>query len=741
MDIDIAKITKHWNGHIKGRLMSFEQYLKTQFLQRPLADARSVFQIFPDMLMHFGGAEVEEPPAGDLEFYGLVDRDFSNLLEKGVKVPYYPDILFGDYLVRLGEVIRSYRQQNVIYIFRGAPGCGKSTLLNNLLTKFEEYANSPEGRRFEAFWQIPKGLNGNGNTECVKAPCPSHDHPLLVVPQQYRLEFLDQIGLPEGPKKRLFEDLEFDWLRQREACTICTSLWQALLENLGSPDKVLKMLFVRRRTVSRRMGQGITVYNPGDKPEKKSDFTDEIIQEELSRALGASRAVQYKFSRYAPTNDGIYALMDIKSHNVERLIELHNIISEGVHKVGEAGAIEETVNSLFIALMNPEDEKESIRNLKSFRDRIEYITVPYARNVPTEIKIIVSAYGEQIKKKFLPGILEAFAAIIVSSRYKMDSKVFVKWLGDAKRYKSKVCDARLILLKIRLIQSGADYFPLWLKDEDRKTFTKALRRELVEEELSKEGQAGITGRDSLKIFQEFWSHYSGKRAISIEDVLEFFCKKPKSIPENISIASDILEAVRNDYSYRLLQQIKDSLFRYNEGQISRDIRNYIFAVHHDIGVTTEANPYTGDRITVTEDYLKLTEGRMLPPKAGKEQHASLRKGTLDSFTSVALPQEMNVEGRSIDETELYKHLFNLYTRYVKEHVLDSWAENENFRRAIKDYGTRGFESYDERIQEGIKFLLKNLREKYDYTEEGARIVSIYALDKNLAKLFAEMQLD
>ena len=54
------------------------------------------------------------------------------------------------------------------------------------------------------------------------------------------------------------------------------------------------------------------------------------------------------------------------------MIELHNIISEGVHKVED---IEENVNSLLLAVMNPEDEK-NIQGFQSFLDRVEYINIP-----------------------------------------------------------------------------------------------------------------------------------------------------------------------------------------------------------------------------------------------------------------------------------------------------------------------------------------------------------------------------
>ena len=86
--------------------------------------------------------------------------------------------------------------------------------------------------------------------------------------------------------------------------------------------------------------------------------------------LADGKPVSYVYSRYAKINNGIYALMDIKSHNTERLMELHNIISDGVHKVED---IEEKVNSLLFALMNPEDQKHCLPTCAPSLTRVEYI--------------------------------------------------------------------------------------------------------------------------------------------------------------------------------------------------------------------------------------------------------------------------------------------------------------------------------------------------------------------------------
>ena len=40
-------------------------------------------------------------------------------------------------------------------------GCGKSIFLNNLLRKFEEYANSPDGCRYETVWRLDRQVLGD----------------------------------------------------------------------------------------------------------------------------------------------------------------------------------------------------------------------------------------------------------------------------------------------------------------------------------------------------------------------------------------------------------------------------------------------------------------------------------------------------------------------------------------------------------------------------------------------------
>jgi hypothetical protein len=106
------------------------------------------------------------------------------------------------------------------------------------------------------------------------------------------------------------------------------------------------------------------------------------------------------------------------------------------------------------------------------------------------------------------------------------------------------------------------------------------------------------------------------------------------------------------------------------------------------------------------------------------------------YASKTLTQEILVDGKNIQETEAYKILHERYVHNLKEKVMDPFLENENFRRAIKDYATDAFRTYDRRIREELEFLMQNLIDRYGYTQKGAKEVYMYVVDNDLAKTFA-----
>ena len=753
--------------------MPFDEFLKV-LAEQPFIVLRDVFQVFHDMIKTYIGEGVDEYP-DDPESINFVKYDCNRLFVEGSDHPYFADRLFANRLINLVEALRRSTQQNKIYIFEGPPGCGKSTFLNNLLMRFEEYANKEDGSRFETVWRLdrktlggfiehdtmtlfeklsqllqmsaqdgnefvkghdPAHLSQNHNefiNDCafpqlngdyVEISCPSHDNPILMIPKPYRRSFFNDLFNNNEFKWKLFTEKEYEWVFRDNACTICSSLYQALLNKLKSPMEVHKMLYARPYRFNRRLGEGISVFNPGDKTMRQNILGNPMLQRQINALFKDSNQVNYVFSRYAKTNNGIYALMDIKSHNTDRLIELHNIISEGLHKVED---IEENVNSLFMALMNPEDKK-NIQGFQSFSDRIEYIKIPYVLDLNTEVEIYRNIFGRHIDDSFLPRVLHNFARVVISSRLNIKSEALLEWIDDPKRY-NLYCDENLQLLKME-IYTG--HIPTWLTEEDRKRFTAKRRRKIIAESET-EGQKGFSGRDSIKIFNMFYSTYAKKdKLINMSMLCKFFDKIGKEL--NGSIPKGFLDSLIHMYNYTVLQKVKESLYYYNEEQISREIQNYLFAINFENG-SVETCKYTGEKLEITEDFFESIETHFLGANIDKERRLSFRKEAQKEYTSKTLTQEIMLDGKSIRETNLYKDMHERYVYNLKEKVLDPFLENENFRRAIKDYDTEAFKAYDKRIRGDVTFLMNNLCGKYGYTKQGSKEICIYVIDNDLAKNF------
>ncbi len=776
--ISIQKAMDNLNqsiGEFEQRVSIPIEGFLNEIVTKPQIVIRNAFQVFHDMIKAYVGEGTEEYP-DDPESIHYVLYDFTKLFVEGADYPFFADRLFANRLVSLVEALKRGAQQNKIYIFKGPPGCGKSTFLNNLLMKYEEYANTDAGMRYETVWRFDRkileefrdfethpvleklshlletthedqveSLNGSESGDSlqsseayaaarfspqlansyIEVPCPSHDNPILMIPKHHRREFYDDLFKNDEFKWKLSTEKEYDWVFRDNPCTICSSLYEALLDRLQSPQKVFEMLYARPYRFNRRLGEGISVFNPGDKPLRQNVRNNPILQRRINSLLKDSNRVKYIFSEYAKTNNGIYALMDVKSHNTERLIELHNIISEGVHKVED---IEENVNSLLLAVMNPEDEK-NIQGFQSFLDRVEYITIPYVMDLATEVEIYRNIFGKHINERFLPRVLHNFARVIISSRLNPKSEAMLEWIGDPNKYRL-YCDENLQLLKME-IYTG--YIPNWLKEEDRKTLTAKRRRNIIGES-EKEGEHGVSGRDSIKIFNKFFSAYAKEdKLINMSDLCKFFTKINKNVKD--LIPAGFLDSLLRMYDYTILQEVKESLYYYNEEQISREIQNYLFAINFEID-SVETCTYTGEKLTITDEFLESIEQRLLGAKINGDQRKAFRKASQKEYTTKTLTQEIMVEGLSITETKIFQSMHDRYVYNLKEKVLDPFLENENFRRAIKDYNDEDFKTYDKRIRDDVGYLINNLREKYQYADQGAKEVCMYVIDNDLAKKFA-----
>lgn len=753
----LDSLKKHQESWERRPVISFADFLQ-EVIKHPERNIRDVYQVYVDMINTFVCEGIDEY-SGDAESINYLDYNCNKLFVEGSDRPFFADRLFANRLMRHVDSVSVGAQQNKIYIFEGPHGSGKSTFLNNLLRKFEEYTNTSEGARYEVVWRLnhehmangtqavssiadkialilqndgkkelasqirDMGLLNEQGAEYFSVPCPSHDNPLLIIPKDVRRRFLDELFDNDEFKWKLFTEKKYEWVFHEEPCTICTSIYQGLLKKYGDPERIMDFVFARPYVIRRRLGEGISVFNPGDRPLRHNVIHNEVIQRNLNALFAGSQQVAYLYSRYAKTNNGIYALMDIKSHNTERLMELHNIISDGVHKVED---LEERVNSLLFALMNPEDRRV-LTDLQAFSDRIEYIKIPYILDIKTEVEIYREIFGKHIEESFLPRVLHNFARVIVATRLRTKSEAMLEWIGDPEKYEL-FCDRNLQLLKMEIF---AGHIPKWLESRDVERFTAKIRKKIIAES-EKDGWKGLSGRDSIRMFNEFYTSFArDDKLIDMSMLMRFFRKYCKADKEILPMG--FLDSLLRMYNYAVLQEVKEALYYYNEEQISRDIQNYMFAVNFDIG-SREKCKYTGEHLEITEDFFRRVETRLLVNEAGA---VAFRNNVQKAYTTSALTQEILRDEMDITETSLYSHLYERYVHNLKEKVLEPFLRNENFRMAVRDYDTEDFRTYDRKIQEDIEFMFENLKRKFKYSRQGAKEICIYVIENNLAKIFAD----
>jgi predicted Ser/Thr protein kinase len=719
--------------------------------ENPNVIFRNIFQLFQDMVENYS-VESQTEYFSSVDNLSFVEFDCTKLFVEGCEDPFFADKLFAYRFVNLVKGFKKGIQNNRIYLFEGPPGSGKSTFLNNLLNKMEVYTKSVEGAMYKTVWQLDvHKLGGYDNFEkrfgkifdeirspevedkllfnpierkmnmkFLEIPCPNNDHPILQIPKTLRRKFLDELIPCSDFKTKLFHDKEYEWVLKDIPCSICNSIYTKLLERINDPLEVFNMISARVATFERQFGRGISVFNPGDQVQPKP-ITNENIQNLINELLRTDE-IKYLYSDLALTNNGILALMDIKEHNVERLLSLHGIISDGVHKVE---MIEERIKSLFLGILNPEDKKH-YENVKSFQDRIITVTIPYILDYKTEVGIYINKFGEEIKNQFLPRVLDNFAKIIISSRLEKDAPVIRKWINPDKY--NKHLDKNLFLLKMELY-SGK--LPAWLSEDDAKRFDRQTSKEIYRAS-EVEGKKGISGRQSLNIFSSFFIKFASTgKMITMEVVKNFFLQNEEYTKE---IPEAFIKSLESLYEYHILQEVKEAIYFFNEKQITEDILDYLYAINFELGETVVSS-YTNNKIEISEEYFKDFEAMYLGTQSTQYQRLSFRKSVHADYITRTLSHEIRIDGKHVKETEQFKNLFERYIKNLKENALAPYIDNENFHRAVTDYKTSAFNSYDHKVRRDVTRLIENMGTKFNYSEDSAKEITLYVLDKNIAKRY------
>jgi hypothetical protein len=718
---------KFENSKRKREVLNFENFL-TKASEDPKKIFRNSFQLFSDMINYY--VKRKEESGG---YFGNVIYDSSELFEKGVADKFFADNHFAKRLIDFSNRIRVYgSKQNKIYNFVGPPGSGKSLFLNNLVHKFEEYSSLEEGASYETVWKlgnktsIPVGYKvysseNNMSENLFEVPCPHHDHPILQVPKKIRKDLLDDLIKDVKVRDKIFNSVEYEWIFKNNPCAVCTMIYDSIKENITyDPIKIFKNnVGAKRRQFNRTLGEGIVVFGQGDSL-SQGYYQPKSVENEILTLLKDPK-IEYVFSEYAKTNNGIYSLMDLKNFNFQRMQKLHGIVSEGAFKV--AGKYEEFIKSLFLTVSNPAD-LNTVLEEESFKDRAATIRMPYILDYTKEAEVLKSNYSN-LESRFYPGVLKNLSKIIVASRLAGNSEKIKEWIKSFKEYEN-YSDPDGHLLKLELY---CQKMPRWISEKDLSSFTDEVRDSIFYE--SEEGDHGISGRKSVGLIKDILSTESFlEDSINMNQVSEYFLKS-NEIKKDFEHSPDlekIVKSINRVYNFNVLEQVRESLYEYNKERISKDIQNYMYSVSFKENEQVKS-PYTSEKFIATKEYFEEME-HLFIGKDGitKYEREIFRKKMSEVFAVKTLSQEIMLHNKNIKETTQYKDLFQKYIKNAKHGTLEPLTKNNSFLQTIKDFGNSKFEKQPESNQRKAKLLIKNLEEKFGYNEKESRQIAIYVLE-------------
>ncbi len=406
---------EHWEG-------SFEGYLDI-VRTHPLV-TRTAFQRIYDMILSYGTEDFTEGKDKITRY-----RFFDDPIENG------RDAIFGleRALAVLVNVLKSaahrYGSERRVLLLHGPVGSSKSTIVRLLKKGLERYSHTDEGELYSYGW-----LEGDGPSRTY-APCPMHEDPLHLVPQDLRPELMDQLNAGRGP-------CEYKVNIEGDLCPFCRQMFSERMKRYGGDwVRAIADVRVRRLLLSEQDRVGIGTFQPKDeKNQDSTELTGDINYRKIAEYGSDSDPRAFNFDgEFNVANRGLIEFIEVLKLDVAFLYDLLGASQE--HKIKPKKFAQTDIDEVILGHTNePEYRKlQSNEFMEALRDRTVKIDIPYVTRLGDEIKIYEKDYNDRrvAGKHLAPHTLEMAAMWAVLTRLEEPKKANLSRLQKLKLYNGK----------------------------------------------------------------------------------------------------------------------------------------------------------------------------------------------------------------------------------------------------------------------------------------------------------------
>lgn len=483
------------------RVLSFDEYLEL-FAAEPARFSRDAAAYVRDAFDHYGKVTVERP-WGKLTRYRLFDLPWLSEAESRQWALVGQEEVQSEIYRVLSNFVREGRP-NRLPLLHGPNGSSKSTLAACLMRGLEHYSSLDEGALYRFHWVFPsrstlKGSIGFGDGQSRPvAESYAHlpegeidsrlfvevrDHPLFLIPQAQRSDFLARVLERAGTPNALSPFLLRGGLSHKNR-----EVFEALLLSYGGDmAEVLRHVQVERYFISRRYRCGAVTVGPQlsvDAGERQ--ITADRSLGALPTALQAVTLFE-AFGELVDASGGMLEFSDL----LKRPLDAFKYLQQSV----ETGAVDLRSQSVplncFMLASGNELQLTAFRQhpeFQSFRGRLELIRAPYLRASSDEQAIYDAQIAPQIQKHVAPHATRVAAWFAVLTRMRRPNP---KRYGPALQ---PLVGDLTALEKMDLYEEGKP--PSRLDDDSTKRLTAAVAQLYHESDayLIYEGSTGASPR-------------------------------------------------------------------------------------------------------------------------------------------------------------------------------------------------------------------------------------------------------
>ncbi len=407
---------KHWEG-------SFEDYLS--LVRENPKVTRTAFQRVYDMVLSHGKTEYVDSKKKLVCYHFFQDElDGGRDAVFGLDVP----------LMKLVNVLKSaahgYGTEKRVILLHGPVGSSKSTIVRLLKKGLERYSETPEGALYTFTWQFERKRPDGSVVEEVM-PCPMHEEPLRLVPEELRPKTFNELAVEDG-----VITVEGD------LCPACRFVYRDLMERYrGDWAKVMEHITVRRLILSEKDRVGIGTFQPKDeKNQDSTELTGDINYRKIAEYGSDSDPRAFNFDgEFNIANRGIVEFIEVLKLDVAFLYDLLGASQE--HKVKPKKFPQTDIDEVIIGHTNEAEYKRLLSNefMEALRDRTVKIDIPYITKLSEEVRIYEKDYNsKRIRGKHIaPHTVEMAAMWAVLTRLEEPTKANLTRMQKLKLYSGK----------------------------------------------------------------------------------------------------------------------------------------------------------------------------------------------------------------------------------------------------------------------------------------------------------------